>query len=116
MLLPRAARPKRAGLPLCPRKRLRAAMTAPRAARRGVRVRERAGARRARAGRWGERAPRRRGPRAAELGRGGGGVGGTGHGRARATRGREGGDGAEHALPGGGRERAGARLGSALLR
>lgn len=50
-LLPRAAQPRRAGLPLCPRRLLPAAMTAPRAARRGVRVRERAE-------RWGERGAR----------------------------------------------------------
>lgn len=43
MLLPLMAGPRRAGLPLCLLKLLLAAMTAPRAAGRGVRVRERAG-------------------------------------------------------------------------
>lgn len=43
MLLPQLAPPPLAPLPLCPLKLLPAAMTAPRAAGRGVRVRERAG-------------------------------------------------------------------------
>lgn len=43
MLLPQMAGPWRAGLPLCLLELLLAAMTAPRAAGRGVRVRELAG-------------------------------------------------------------------------
>lgn len=93
MLLPLMAGPRRAALPLCLLKQLLAAMTAPRAAGRGVRVRERAGW-------WGGRAPRRR-----RLSKGT-------CGRAREPRVSR---GAEHALPGGA-TRAGARLGSALLR
>lgn len=95
MLLPQMAGPRRAGLPLCLLELLLAAMTAPRAAGRGVRVRERAG------WRWGGRAGAQ--AEAAWRGRAGG------PGNPELSR------GAERALPGGA-TLAGARLGSALLR
>ncbi|XP_072832000.1 uncharacterized protein [Vicugna pacos] len=65
MLLPQLAPPRLARLSLRPLRLLPAAMTAPRAAGRGVRVRERE-----RAGRWGGRARRRRRARGGERMRG----------------------------------------------
>lgn len=100
MLLPQMAGPRRAGLPLCLLKLLLAAMTAPRAAGRGVRVRVRE-----RAGWWDGRASGRA-PRRRRLSRGT-------CGRARGTAGEW--RSRARALAGGA-TRAGARLGSALLR
>lgn len=94
MLLPQLAPPPLAPLPLCPLKLLPAAMTAPRAAGSGVRVRERAG-------RWGGRDGG--GDRAAGWGNEGGPRGPAGRGRrarARSRTAREDGGRAAQVAPG----------------